>query len=355
MNPVERGARALDDAQRRHRGLAFGVAVVKKMGDDDAGRMAALMAYYGFFSLFPLLLVLVSVLGFVLDGNPDLRARIVDSALGQFPVIGPSLASGARLQGLRGSLPSIVIGLATALWAGLGAAQSGQVAMNTIWNVPRAQWPNFVFRRVRALALLAVLGPLSIASTFLSGFATSGALPYPWPPVAWVGALALNVVLFGLAYLLLTARSLRWREVAPGACVAALSWTLLLNLGGFYVSRQLSTANDVYGTFALVIALLVWLSLGGQIALIGAEINVVRAERLWPRSLVQPPINEGDERVYSAIVERARMRPEVAVRVWFTKNRDKYARGRSGGEPPVPDPASSGAPRPPDHDGETAP
>lgn len=351
--------RALDHAQRRHRGVAFVVAVVKKMGDDDGGRMAALIAYYGFFSLFPLLLVLVSILGFVLQGHPDLRARIVDSALGQFPVIGPSLASGARLHGLQGSTASIVIGLVAALWAGLGVAQSAEVAMNTIWNVPRAQWPNFVFRRVRALAMLAVLGPLSIAATFVSGLATSGALPYPWGPVAWVVALTLNTVLFMLAYRLLTARPLPWRAVAPGALCAALAWTLLLNLGGFYISHQLKSANDVYGTFALVIALLIWLSLGGQIALLGAEINVVRTERLWPRSLVQPPINEGDERVYSAMVERARMRPEVAVRVWFTKNRDKHARGRSGSEPPassVSDPAPSGTrDRDPVADQETTP
>jgi YihY family inner membrane protein len=348
MNPVERVARAVDRFQQEHRTTAFLYAVIKKFGDDDSGRLAAQIAYYGFFSLFPLLLVFVSVLGFVLAGHPQLRDTLVNSALGEFPVIGHSLASNAHLHGLRGSWPSIIIGGIGALWAGLGVAQNAQAAMNTVWDIPRSEWPNFVFRRVRALAMLVLFGTLSIASTFVSGYGISGVAHGAWWTLAaFVVALGLNYVLFALSYRVLTARELHGRDVAPGAAVAAVAWTLLQSVGGYYVTHELRSANDVYGTFALVIALLIWLSLGAQLLLFCAEINVVRLRALWPRSLVQPPLNDGDQRVYQGLVERARMRPEVAVRVWYTRNHDKRRGGRSGSDAPTTtDGTEERAPRP---------
>lgn len=330
MNLIERGARRVDAFQRRHVVTAVPFAIIKKFGDDDGGRLAGLIAYYGFFSLFPLLLVFVSILGFVLSGHPDLRESIIDSAFAQFPVIGGSLRSGAKLNELSGSTLGIVVGAVTALWAGLGVAQSAQTAMNTVWDIPRSQWPNFIFRRVRALGLLALLGTLVIATTFVNGYGSSGALHGNLALIGWFVGFLLNVVLFTLTYQILTATELGWRDVLPGALCAAVLWTVLQAVGGYYLTHELRTADDVYGTFALVIALLVWISLGAQVTLFCAEINVVVNRHLWPRSMVQPPLNEGDMAVYRAIVERARMRPEVAVRVWFTENHEKGERGRDG-------------------------
>ncbi len=317
VNVIERGARRLDRFQQRNRPLAFGFAVVKKYGDDDCGRLAGLIAYYGFFSLFPLLLVFVSVLGFALSGHPHLRDTIVRSAFGQFPVIGTSIRRSAGLHPLSGSAPAIVIGMLTALWAGLGVAQTAEVAMNTVWDVPRAHWPGFVPRVGRAFASIALFGTMTVLSTLATGYGSSGALPVELAAVVWVGALAINLLLFTWAFMLLTREDLGWRAVAPGASVSAAVWTVLQAFGGYYVTHQIRSASDVYGTFALVIALLVWIALGAQVALFGAEINVVRERRLWPRSLVQPPLNEGDRRAYTAIADRARMRPEQEVDVRF--------------------------------------
>ena len=327
---VERAARRVDAFQQRRPVVGFPVAVFKKFGDDQGSRLAALVAYYGFFSLFPLLLVLVSVLGFVLSGDPSLRHDIVDSALGQFPVIGNQLRSGSGVSGgLQGNWVSIVVGGATAVWAGLGVAQAAQDAMNTVWDVPRSVWPNFLHRRLRALALLALLGLIVIASTFVSGYGSSGSASFgAWS--GWFLALLLNLVLFLVSYHVLTAEALAWRDVLPGAAAAAVLWTALQAAGGYVVTHQIRSSSDVYGTFALVLALFVWISLGAQIMLLCAEINVVRRRRLWPRSLVQPPLTEGDERVYRGVVERARMRPEIAVRTWFTRNHAKERRGRDG-------------------------
>jgi YihY family inner membrane protein len=323
VNAVERVVRRVDAFQQRHTVLAFPFAVFKKFGDDDGGRLAALIAYYGFFSLFPLLLVFISALGFLLSAHDSLREDLIDSALAQFPVIGDAIAARADVDRLEGNWLSIALGSATALWAGLGVAQAAQVAMNTVWDVPRAQWPNFVLRRLRALAMLALLGVMVIASSVTSGFASSGALPTRWlSALSWCIGLVLNAVLFTLAYQILTARDLRWRNVMPGAAVAAFAWTTLQVIGGYYLTHELKNASDVYGAFALVIALFVWISLGAQLALLCAEINVVRHRHLWPRSLVQPPLTEGDREVYASIAERAQMRPEVHVDVTFDREGD---------------------------------
>src|SRR5215471_2337974 len=217
MNAAERFFRSVDAVQQRHGALAFPYAVIKKFGDDDGGQLGGMIAYYGFFSLFPLLLVLVSVLGYVLAGNPDLRERIVDSALAQFPVIGSSLAGHAGLHTLHGSWISIVIGTLTALWAGLGVVQSAEHAMNTVWNVPRSKWPNFVFRRVRALAVLGVIGLAVVASSLLSGYGVSGVPSSAMVAATTIVAILINLALFLVAFQLLTAIRLRWRDLVPGA------------------------------------------------------------------------------------------------------------------------------------------
>lgn len=322
MNPLERIARRIDTFQQRHGAIAFPFAVVKKFGDDQAGGLAALIAYYGFFAMFPLLLVFVSVLGIVLSDYPGLRREIVNSALGQFPVIGEQIRERAQIEALSGNWITVTAGLAAALWAGLGAAQAAQKAMNTVWDIPRAEWPNFLVRRVRAVLMVVVLGTIIVLSTIGSGFGSSGVEPsFGLRAAGWGISFLLNVVLFVLAYQVLTARNLGWRNVLPGALVAASGWTVLQAVGGFYLTNQVSEASDVYGTFALVIGLLVWIAIGAQMTIMCAEINVVWNRKLWPRSLVQPPLSEGDKKVYRSIVRRGRIRPEVSVRVSFSDGR----------------------------------
>ena len=113
MSLTER-LRAVDDLQQRHPRLSFPAAVVKKFGDDQAGQLAALIAYYAFVSLFPLLLVFVTVLGFVLQGNPSAQESILNSTLSQFPIIGTQLQHNVHsLTGSAGALAIGLVGLAT--------------------------------------------------------------------------------------------------------------------------------------------------------------------------------------------------------------------------------------------------
>ena len=316
MSTTGRSVRALDRFQQRHAWAGFPVAVVRKHGDDQGGYLAALIAYYGFFSLFPLLLVFVSVLGIVLANSPDLQERIIVSALARFPIVGPTIAE--EIDAITGNVVALTVGLVTALWAGLGVVQATQNAMNQIWDVPRTERPGFVASRLRSLVMLIVLGTMVIASTVLLGLATAATTRWSFLPASGiVVALLFNLGVFLLAYRVLTSLTLRWGDVLPGAVVAAVLWTVLQGLGGLYVSHTIRNATNVYGTFALVIGLLVWIYLAAQVTLYCAELNVVRARRLWPRSLAPPPLTEADRRVLRANAERARRRAEEHIEVTF--------------------------------------
>jgi len=281
----DRTLKRFDAYQRSHPRLAFPLAVVKKFGDDRAGDLAALIAYYGFFSLFPLLLLLVSVLGFVLHDNPSLRKSILDSALAQFPVIGEQLRE--HYESLTANGVAMGIGTATALWAGLGVTRAAQRAMNTVWGVPPEQRPTFLAARARGLLMLLVLGSITVTALFLSGLGTAtGQLGAALRLLGFLGSLGLNIVLFLLAYRVLTVKHLNWAEVLPGAVAGAVLWTGLQLIGTYVISHQVKRATPVYGTFAVVIGVLVWIWVGAQITVFCAEVNAVRVQRLWPRSVL---------------------------------------------------------------------
>jgi YihY family inner membrane protein len=329
---VQRALNRFDELQQRNRMLALPFAVIRKFGDDQAGNLAALLAYYGFFSLFPLLLVLVTVLGFVLAGHAGLQHRILDSALAQFPVIGDQI--GRDVGSIRGSGVALAVGIVGTLWGGLRITQQAQNAMNTVWGVPRSQWPNFWRRLARGLGVLAVLGLGAIGATVLSGLGTVSGLPVVGRILPFAGTLLLNLALFLFAFKVLTSVRVPWRRLLPGTLLAGIGWSVLQVVGGYYVTHQLKSASQVYGTLALVIGLLSWLYLGGLLFLYAAELNVVLAKRLYPRSLFPPPLTEGDKRVISDLAKVEELRPEAHVDVAFEPSREAAA------EPAAPEPAA---------------
>ena len=310
MEAAEKVVRRVDEAHQRHPWLAFPYAVIKKFGDDQAGNLAALISYYAFFSLFPLMLVLVTVLGMVLQRNTELREAIQESALANFPVVGEEISRNVRALDATGL--TLAVGIALALWAGLGVLKVMQTAMNTIWNVPYRHRPNFLKTLLRAVIMLAVLGVITIGSAVAGGIGAGNdnlLLSLVWVLVS----LVLNLALFLLAFRILTSADVTWGDVFPGALVAAIAWTALQALGGYFVRHQLEGATETYGTFATVIGLLAWMYLGAQATLLAAEVNVVRKRRLWPRAIVQPPLTDADERalkIYAKVEER---RPEEDV------------------------------------------
>jgi membrane protein len=327
MNLIDRWARRIDRLQQRHAALAFPYAVLKKYGDDRAGYLAALCAFYGFFSLFPLLFVFASVLGLVLRGNPALRHDILHSTLGQFPL----LSSYIHVKpSASGSIAMLVVSAILALWAGMGWTGAMQNAMNDVWDVPLTERPNFLVTRLRSLIMLSVMGSFVLGSTLLAGLGTtSGNLSPAIRVVGYLGSLLLNFVLYMVAFRVLTRKKLGWGDVLPGAVFSSVLWTGLQLVGNYYVTHQIANAKALYGTFAIVVGLLVWLSLGAQVSLYGAEINVVKAKRLWPRSLTQPPMVEGDKRSYEHMAQMEKRRPEEEITVAFADQTEEESEIRS--------------------------
>ena len=316
MSFFTRGIGVLDRFQQRHPVLGFPFAVRQKFAEDQGGYLAASVTYYAFFSIFPLLLVLVTLLGYALQGDPGLQHRVLDSALADFPVIGPQLRD--NVHSLRGSVPALAVGIGVAVWAGTGVALAFENALDHIWGVPIRRRANPLLARVRALVWIAAIGGITLVGTVLgsaSAFATYG------PAVrvaAVVVSLAINIVVFLAAFRVLTSHSPTWRDVLPGALVAAVAWEVLQAAGGYIVDRQLRHASSTYGVFAIVIGLLSWIYLAATVTLLSAEINVVRANRLWPRSfslLSEQPLTTGDEDALRqrADVEERRSDEEVSV------------------------------------------
>ncbi len=318
---VERQVRRADRFQQRHTVTAFPWAVMQKFGNDQAGSKAALMSYYGLFALFPLLLLLTTILGFALKGNPVLHQRLVDSALGNFPVIGSQIRS--DVHPLEGNVTAVVIGLVGTVYGGLGIGFAAQNAMNTVWNIPFSRWPNAWNRYVRTFGVIGLLGVASVSSTVLATVATAVARGPGATVLAVACSVLLNLGLFLLAFMVLTAEPLRPREVAVGAMLATVFWEALQLIGTWYVTRGLRSASPTYGFFAVVITLLSWLYLGSQLTLWAAEINVVLRYRLWPRSVTQPPLTRADRLTLIRLARMQQRRPEEVVTVSFTEAADE--------------------------------
>lgn len=322
MAPIERLVRRIDARQQRTPVLAFPFAVVKKFGDDRAGGLAALMAYYGFVALFPLLLLLVTFLGLALRGNEELQHRVLRSALSDFPIIGDQLRD--NIHSLRLSGFGLAIGILGLVWGSLGVTQAAQHAMAQIWNVEGKDRPPFFSRFARGLLFIGLLGldiGLIAVATQLGSVGPDHAL---WLRIINLGVTTiLNVGVFVVAFRLLTPKQIELRELVPGAMMAGVAFTGLQIGGTYLITHQLQHTSQVYGFFAIVLGLLSWLYLSAEVTLYAAEVNVVRARRLWPRSIVQPPLTEPDRAVLRGIVEQEIRRPEQRVEVGFDESDDR--------------------------------
>jgi membrane protein len=309
-----------DAFQQRHPWAGYPLAVLYKFFDDGGGHLAALITYYSFLSLFPLLLLSSTLLGVVLMGHPHLQQQVLTSALAQFPVIGQQLATPQRL---NGGTAAVVVGGIGALYGGLGVALAGQSAMNTIWSVPKNNRPNPLKARGRGLLLLAVVGTAVLMTTGLSaiggGVGGYGAL---LRAVVIVGSVLVNGAAFVLAFRTATARHLSVRDVLPGALAAALAWQLLQLFGKSYVTHTIKRASATNSVFALVLGLIAFLYITALVVVLAAESNAVRVDRLYPRALLTPLTDDvvltpADERSYREQAQAQRSKGFEQIDVTF--------------------------------------
>ncbi len=260
--------RALRD---RHRPVAITVHALDGFRKHRTGRNAALIAHFGFLSVFPLLLVFTTVLGFVLQSHPNLLEDIVDSALAQLPFVGEQIA--ADPSKLRGNALVLVLGLLVSLWSGMKAFVAVHGALDDIAEIGLDDRSNLFITRFRALLGMAYIGGAQVGAAILTSLATVTGLRIVGKVLLLIGTVAINAGVLALSYRWLRTTRPAWRTVAPGAIVGGVLFASLQLVGVAVVGRAIANASPVYGDFASVIGLLTWLSLHSVIALAGAELN----------------------------------------------------------------------------------
>ncbi|MEV7398711.1 YihY/virulence factor BrkB family protein [Aeromicrobium sp. NPDC092404] len=316
----------VDAYQRQHPVVSFPIAVVYKYFDDQGPYLAAIISYYAFIAIFPLLLLGSSILGFVLQDNRDLRDRLLDSALSQFPIIGTQLG---QPDGLSGSTTAIVIGSIVALYGAMGLGQAVQNAANIAWSVPRNSRANPIILRLRSILFLAISGAgilaLAIATSVLANPDALGAdLETTLRWVIRLVGFVLTVMIFVSVFRLISHGRAGWRSVLPGAIVTAVLWQALQWIGNTYVREVIGRANssEMNGTFALVLGLIAFIFIASIMVVLGLEVNVVLRRHLYPRALLTPftdnvILTKADQKAYAAYAKSQRHKGFQSVVVTF--------------------------------------
>ena len=318
--------RDVDRFQRRHPVLGFPLAVIYKYFEDQGPFLAAIISFYAFVAIFPLLLISTSILGFVLQDDPALRERLLDTALSQFPIVGDQLG---RPEGLRGSTSAIVIGAIAATYGSLNLGQAAQNAANITWAVPRNSRTNALLQRVRSLVLLSFAGlgilTLALASSLLANPDAIGVDAGDLGGVIRVVGFVVTSVIFVGLFRLVSGGRASTRSVLPGAMTVSVLWQLLQLVGNSFVTNVIGTAEQQMNqTFALVLGLVAFLYLAGLMIVLGFEINVVLRRRLYPRALLTPFTDnvsptEADLRAYTQYAKSQRHKGFQSIESTFEK------------------------------------
>ena len=315
----------VDDFQRQHPVIGFPLGVVYKFFDDQGNYLAAMMTYYAFVAIFPLMLLGTSILGFVLEGKPEWQDAILNSALRQFPIIGDQLG---RPEGLRGSAAGVAFGTVAALYGSLGLAQSLQNAMHVAWSVPRNARPNPFYARVKSVVLLLTAGVALLSLTIVSTIASTTTAFFDvgtkWllPPLTALVVGTMLTILFQFA----ATGQHSFRRSAPGGYALAVMWQLLQLGGAWYVAEVLVGTTAMTKTFGLVLGLVAFLFLGALTSVLAMEINVVIAHRLYPRALLTiftdaVELTPADRRAYASYARMQRHKGFEQVSVtWDEKD-----------------------------------
>src|SRR5262249_31020607 len=271
--------------------------------------------YSAFVSIFPLLLILTTILGLVAAYNASIRTDVLNAVAGQVPLIGHTL-TGSVQELKRSSVIGLTIGLIGLIWGASGLAQSGLFTMEQVWNLPGPARPGFVQRLGRAGLFIALLGGGVIVTTVLASLTTYLVKGFWLVVLTELLTAAFNIGMYIGAFRVLTPKGVPTRDLIPGAITGGICWTILQVLGTWLIHHFLHS-DSLYGVFGTVLGLLAWIYLAVQVTVYAAEINVVLARRLWPRSLVQPPLTEADRASLALQVLQNQRREEQWVRVSY--------------------------------------
>lgn len=318
----ERAVRWFDDLQQRRASLALPVGAVRKYADDRGSALAGLVTFQVFLGMLPLLVIVLTVLGRVLEGSDDLRDKALESTLAQFPVLGSRLEEDLSTLAISG--PWLVVAIAGLLWTAAGIYHGLQLAMNQVWNVEGVDRQGFVNRHVRAAVLFTLVITAAIGTAFVRGSVPPGWGPLV-PLVTALGSSALAALLLLGVFRIVVAPSVPTVRLIPAAVLAGLLWELLQRIGVFLITDRLGEAQDLYGGIGFVVVVLFWINLLVRSAVFANEWAVVSWRGLWPRRIAQPPLTDADRRVLEALVLNERRRPEQHIEVRFDADADTAA------------------------------
>jgi YihY family inner membrane protein len=339
---MERVIRKVDATQRRFTPTAFVFGVVKKYGDDNGGVLVSNLAYSSFVSMFPLLLVLVTILGLASAVDASFRQEVLNAVANQAPVLGKQLTGNVH-ELKRSSTIGLIVGLIGLVWGTTGLAQAGLFTMEQVWNLPGPARPGYVQRLGRAVEFIALLGAGVIVTTLLASLNTYGHHGTGFVLLAEVLAAVVNIGMYLGAFRVLTPKGVPTQRLVPGVITGGIAWTLLQILGTYLVHHFLHS-DSAYGIFATVLGLLAWIYLAVEITVYSAEVNVVLARHLWPRAMVQPPLTEADRVSMALQALQNQRRAEQQIEVTFDDRKPGVAAPHS--TPQTPDEvAPPGKPR----------
>jgi YihY family inner membrane protein len=282
MNTLQWSVQKLDRLQQRHHLSAFTYAVIKRYGEDQGAHQAALLTYYAFLALFPLLLVLTTLLQIIAVHQPRLQADIITSVTNTFPVLGDQLS--AHVHSLHKTGLALIIGMVFVFYGARGVADVFRSGLSHVWGVPQREQSGFPQSTLQSLLTLVGGGLGIIIASITSGLVAAAGHTWPFR-LLW---LAVNLVMiYGVLLLLFRInlpRRFPYRELRTGAVAAALGLVALQSLGSYLLARELRSLDALYSYFALALGLIFWIYLQAQIVYYSAEIAVVKHRRLWPRS-----------------------------------------------------------------------
>ena len=314
-NLIKRVVGTVDRFQQTHAPFAFAYGVIKKFGDDRGGQLGGLIAFYAFLSFFPLMLVVVTLTAFLAHNNAHLAHQIRDSALSQFPVVGPDLASTDKA--LPGSGLGLAVGIIGLVWGAMGVTQAVQYAVAEVWHVPYRERAPFITRLVRGISLFVLLGLGVVATALLASLGAVVSNSTLAGVAGFVAGVVLSIGLYLTVFRVLSPKHCGWRDMLPGAIVAGIAWQILELVGVQLVQHQLKHSSQLYGTAGVVLGLISFLLLVAQITLYGLEINAVRVLKLWPRSIAAPPYTDADHEMLRILAKQEERAPGQQVRVEF--------------------------------------
>jgi uncharacterized BrkB/YihY/UPF0761 family membrane protein len=308
-NPAKPVVGVFDRWQRRHRVPAAAYGVVKKFGDDNANLLVVSLAWYGFTAIFPLLLVVVTVLGFI--GEKSLGGTFV-STLHQFPVIGDSF-NPASSERLHGSTVGLVVGLLGLLYGAQGVTQNAQLAMATVWDVPALERAGFLPRLGRSFSALITIGGAFLINAVLTTYVIRPGENYAIRVPVLAGLLVLNAALYWATFILLTPKKIKPVPLVPGAILGGVAFTLLITVGTGLLTHQLKNTSSTYGAFGSVIGIVAFLLLLAKLSIYAAELNPVLHRELYPRTLPMGELTDADRRVHTALINEQRRSVDESI------------------------------------------